>query len=292
MFWQRIKQDKVALICLGFILIVIAAGFLAPVIAPNDPLDTHIISKFKGPCTEFPLGTDHLGRCTLSRLVYGIRTTVLLALVTMTATLSIGTFLGVLAGYRGGWVDETVMRICDVMLSFPSEVMILAVVGMLGPGMLNVILASIVAKWAWYTRMIRMVVASHRAGNHISFARVAGCRPPHIIRRHLMPGIAGEVSVLATLDTGGVILSISGLSFLGLGIQAPTPEWGMMLSEAKNIMITHPTQMLAPGLAILAVVAAFNFLGDSIQEALDSKPASGKAIPVKPSDTLKEEKPI
>ena len=283
MFWLRLKKDKLALFCMGFLLLVVLAGIFAPVITPHDPLEPHIISKFKGISAEYPLGTDHLGRCTLSRLLFGIRTTVLLSLVTMAGTIFIGTILGVVSGYWGRWVDETVMRICDVMLSFPSEVMILAVVGMLGPGMFNVILASIVAKWAWYTRMIRTVVVNHRSGNHIRFARVAGCGPGHIILRHLMPAVAGEVAVLATLDTGWVILSISGLSFLGLGVQAPTPEWGMMLNEAKNIMITHPGQMLAPGLATLAVVAAFNFLGDSIQDALSPKQSLPGRAPEAPS---------
>lgn len=274
MFWEQIKKDKLALVCIGFILAVLVAGILAPVLSPHDPLEPHITAKFQSISMTYPLGTDHLGRCTLSRLLYGIRTTVFLALGTMVATLSLGTLLGVVAGYWGKWLDEVVMRICDVMLSFPSEVMILAIVGMMGPGLTNVILASIIAKWAWYTRMIRTMVVQHRSHNHIYFAQVAGCRSGHIIRHHMLPAIAGEVIVLATLDTGWVILSISGLSFLCLGVQAPTPEWGMMLNEAKNIMTTHSSQMLAPGLAILAVVAAFNFLGDSIQNALDPRHTS------------------
>jgi nickel transport system permease protein len=271
MIWQRMKSDKLGLLSLGFVLAVLAAGALAPLLAPHDPLEPDLVNKFAAMGLDYPLGTDHLGRCTFSRLLFGIRTTVLLSLATMAATLAVGTLLGVVAGYRGGWVDETVMRVCDVLLSFPSEVMILAMVGMLGPGLANVILASIVARWAWYTRMIRGAVVQQRSRNHILFARVAGCGSGHILLRHLLPDIAGEVSVLATLDTGWVILSISGLSFLCLGVQAPTPEWGMMLSEAKNIMTTHPSQMLAPGLAILAVVAAFNFLGDSIQAALNPR---------------------
>jgi nickel transport system permease protein len=239
MIWQRMKSDKLGLLSLGFVLAVLAAGALAPLLAPHDPLEPDLVNKFAAMGLDYPLGTDHLGRCTFSRLLFGIRTTVLLSLATMAATLAVGTLLGV--------------------------------VGMLGPGLANVILASIVARWAWYTRMIRGAVVRQRSRNHILFARVAGCGSGHILLRHLLPDIAGEVSVLATLDTGWVILSISGLSFLCLGVQAPTPEWGMMLSEAKNIMTTHPSQMLAPGLAILAVVAAFNFLGDSIQAALNPR---------------------
>lgn len=271
LFWQRIKSDNLAIICISIILAVLLSGVFAPFIAPHDPLKPDLKAKFARISREYPLGTDHLGRCTLSRLLYGIRTTVLLSLLTMAATLFVGTLFGVIAGFGGGRVDETVMRLCDILLSFPSEVMILAIVGMLGPGLANVVFASIAAKWAWYARMIRSTVIQHKSKNHIYFAKVSGCNSLYIIQKHLLPAIASDISVLATLDTGWVILSISGLSFLSLGVQAPTPEWGMMLNEAKNIMTTHPGQMLAPGLAILTIVASFNFLGDSIQDALEPK---------------------
>lgn len=270
-FWQRLKQDKLAMLCLAVIAGVLLLGALAPVAAPHDPLKLNVAAKYAPVSWQYPLGTDQLGRCVLSRLLYGIQTTVGLALATMLATLGIGTLLGLAAGFFRGRVDETVMRLCDVLLSFPSEVMILAIVGMLGPGLTNVVVANIAAKWAWYTRMIRSLVIRYTDQNYVRFAKIAGCGTGHIMRKHLLPGVFSDIIVLATLDTGWVILSISALSFLGLGVQAPTPEWGMMLNEAKNVMITHPWQMLAPGLAILIVVAAFNFLGDSIRDALDPK---------------------
>lgn len=159
------------------------------------------------------------------------------------------------------------MRLCDVMLSFPAEVMILAVVGILGPGLFNIILANVLAKWAWYTRMIRSSVLQYANEPSVQFAKVSGGAPFYILRKHLFPRISGEIAVFATLDAGWVILNISALSFLGLGVSAPTPEWGMMLNEAKNVMVTHPAHMLVPGLAILFVVMALNFLGDSLQQA-------------------------
>ncbi|HWR39862.1 MAG TPA: nickel/cobalt ABC transporter permease [Patescibacteria group bacterium] len=276
--WKRLTTDKMALICLVIIAGVLLLGALAPVIAPHNPVEPNLKIKFAAMSWEYPLGTDQLGRCVFSRLLYGVHTTVVLALVTMGATLVIGTLLGLIAGFFRGWVDEAIMRLCDVLLSFPSEVMILAIVGMLGPGLTNVVIANIAAKWAWYTRMIRSLVIQHMNRNYIRFSRVSGRNPGYIMRRHLFPGVAGDVIVLATLDTGWVILNISALSFLGLGVQAPIPEWGMMLNEAKNIMTTHPTQMLAPGLAILTVVAAFNFLGDSIRDALDPRHNQQKAV--------------
>ena len=269
--WKRLKSDKLAMVCIIILCAILIAGILAPVISPNNPTEINVKQKFASMSMKYPFGADNLGRCILSRMLYGIRTTVMLAIVTMITTIAIGTILGMISGFFRGFIDEVIMRICDIMLSFPSEVMILAIVGILGPGLFNVVIANIIAKWAWYTRMIRSIIIQYTDKNYIKFAKVSGCSTWHIMKRHLVPGVVGEIGVLATLDTGWVILNISALSFLGLGVQAPTPEWGMMLNEAKNIMTTHPTQMLAPGIAILIVVAAFNFLGDSLQVALDPK---------------------
>lgn len=268
---NRLKKDRLAMVCIGFLFVVILAGVFAPVIAPHNPIETNVKEKFAGMSMTYPLGTDQLGRCILSRVLYGIRTTVFTSLIAMAITIVVGTILGIIAGVSRGKVDELIMRICDVFLSFPSEVMILAIVGIMGPGLFNVILASIIAKWAWYTRMIRTIVIKYTDKNYIRFAKVSGCSTGHIVKTHILPGAAGEIAVLATLDSGAVILMISALSFLGLGVQAPTPEWGMMLNEAKNVMIVHPYQMLAPGIAILLVVAAFHFVGDSLQDAFDTK---------------------
>lgn len=277
-FWQRIKSDKLAMICIGIIVGVLLLGVLAPIVAPHNPVEPNLKAKFATSSFEYPFGTDQLGRCVFSRLLYGIHTTVALSLVTMSATLFIGTLLGMIAGFFRGRIDEVIMRLCDMLLSFPSEVMILAIVGMLGPGITNVVIANIVAKWAWYTRMIRSLVIQYMDKNYIRFAKVSGCSTTHIIRKHLFSGVVSDIVVLATLDTGWVILNISALSFLGLGVQAPTPEWGMMLNEAKNIMTTHPKQMLAPGLAILILVTSFNLLGDSIRDALDPKHNRQKVV--------------
>ena len=270
-FWSRLKKDKLGMLSLLIILIVMIAGILAPVIAPNDPTLVDVKIKLMGMSMKYPFGTDQLGRCVFSRILYGIRTTVFLSLATMAITIAIGTLLGVIAGFFRGFVDEVIMRICDIMLSFPSEVMILAIVGIMGIGITNIIIANIIAKWAWYTRMIRGIVIQYTDKNYIRFAKVSGCSTFHIIKKHLIPGAMGEIGVLASLDTGWVILNISALSFLGLGVQAPTAEWGMMLSEAKNVMTIYPQQMLPAGFAILLIVAAFNFLGDSLQAALNPK---------------------
>lgn len=268
---NKLFKNKIALFCLILIITFILLGLLAPYIAPFDPNKVRLVRKYASMSAEHWLGCDHLGRDILSRLLYGIRTTLFLSLFTMCITILIGSFIGLVSGYKRGKIDEVIMRICDVMLSFPSQVMILAIVGVLGVGIENIIIANIVVKWAWYTRMIRSSVIKYSRKNYILYSRTIGAPNTFIIRRHLLPNVLSEIIVLATLDTGWVILNISALSFIGLGIQPPTAEWGVMLSEAKNVMSQHPMQMIYPGLAILMIVAAFNMLGDALRDILDPK---------------------
>ncbi len=163
------------------------------------------------------------------------------------------------------------MRMCDVFLSFPSEVLVFAIVGMMGPNIVHAMIANVVARFAWYTRMIRSIVLTYREKEYVQFAKASGASTFHIVKKHLIPNALGEIIVLATLNTGSVILTLSALSFLGLGVQAPTPEWGLMLNEAKNVLFVRPEQMLAPGLAILLVVCAFQYLGDFFQRSFNKR---------------------
>ena len=268
---KKLINNKTALICLIIITTMIILGILAPYIAPFDPNKVRIVRKYAAISSEHWLGCDHLGRDIFSRLLYGIRSTLFLSLLTMIITIIVGSIIGLISGYKRGKLDECIMRLCDIMLSFPSQVMILAIVGVLGVGIENVIIANIVVKWAWYSRMIRSSVIKYSRKNYILFSRAIGAPHSFIICRHLLPNIMTELVVLATLDTGWVILNISALSFIGLGVQAPTAEWGLMLSEAKNVMTQHPMQMVFPGIAILIVVAAFNMLGDCLRDILDPK---------------------
>lgn len=270
---KRLLKNKMALICIALILILVFMGIFAPLVAPNDPYENNILNKFAPYSWQYPLGTDHLGRCVLSRMIYGIRPTLFLSLVTMVGTIGIGTLMGLLSGYFKGIIDDVIMRIVDMMLSFPSQIMILAVVALLGVDIRNVIIANVFIKWAWYARMIRTNVIKYTDKNFILFSRCIGSGEKFILFRHMLPCIASEMAVLATLDIGWAILNISTLSFLGLGVQAPIPEWGAMLNEAKNVMTTNPIQMIAPGVAVVILVAAFNFLGDCLRDAFDPKEA-------------------
>ena len=268
---KKLINNKTALICLIIITTMIILGILAPYISPFDPNKVRIVRKYAAISSEHWLGCDHLGRDILSRLLYGIRSTLFLSILTMIITIVVGSLIGLISGYQRGKLDECIMRLCDIMLSFPSQVMILAIVGVLGVGIENVIIANIVVKWAWYSRMIRSSVIKYSRKNYILFSRAIGAPHSFIICRHLLPNVMSELVILATLDTGWVILNISALSFIGLGVQAPTAEWGLMLSEAKNVMTQHPMQMVYPGIAILIVVAAFNMLGDCLRDILDPK---------------------
>ncbi|OCG00038.1 nickel ABC transporter permease subunit NikC [Gilliamella sp. wkB195] len=268
---KQVISNKTALVCLIIIITIIVLGILAPYIAPFDPNKVRIVRKYAAISSEHWLGCDHLGRDIFSRLLYGIRSTLFLSLLTMIITIIVGSIIGLISGYQRGKLDECIMRLCDIMLSFPSQVMILAIVGVLGVGIENIIIANIVVKWAWYSRMIRSSVIKYSRKNYILFSRAIGAPHSFIIYRHLLPNVMSEVVILATLDTGWVILNISALSFIGLGVQAPTAEWGLMLSEAKNVMTQHPMQMVYPGIAILIVVAAFNMLGDCLRDILEPK---------------------
>ena len=268
---QRFLHNKTAMFTVAIVLLTALVGIFAPFIAPNDPYETDILNKFAGFSAEYPLGTDNLGRCILSRMIYGIRPTLGLAVLTMLGTIGFGALMGLLAGYFRGIPEEIIMRTVDVMLSFPSQIMVFAVVALLGINVQNVILANVFIKWAWYARMIRTGVMQHRDRNFVQFSRCVGTPERFILFRHLVPSIAADLAVLASLDVGWAIINISTLSFLGLGVQAPTPEWGAMLNEAKNVLTSNPTQMIVPGVAIVILVSAFNLMGDALRDVLDPK---------------------
>ena len=268
---KRFFQNRTAVFTTFAVLLIALIGIFAPVIAPNDPYETNIINKFASYSVQYPLGTDQLGRCVLSRMIFGIRPTLGLAALTMAGTIGIGAVLGIIAGYFRGIAEEIIMRIVDVILSFPSQIMVFAVVALLGISVQNVIIANVFIKWAWYARMIRTGVMQYRDKNFVQFSRCVGMPERFILFRHLLPSITSDLAVLASLDIGWAIINISTLSFLGLGVQAPTPEWGAMLNEAKEVLTRNPTQMLAPGIAIVALVCCFNLLGDAMRDVLDPK---------------------
>jgi peptide/nickel transport system permease protein len=255
------QMPKLALLT---IMMFIALGVLAPLIAPHDPNAQDLLGAHAGPSWQHWLGTDHLGRDTLSRLIASARTSLVGMSLVLILALSVGITIGTIAGYRRGWVDEVLMRIVDVGQAMPSLIVALAVIGILGTGYWNMILALALAWWPGSARISRAVAVNVMNRPHIESLRVLGASPGRIYFHHLLPTTIGAVLVYATADAAAVALSIATLSFLGLGIQPPTPEWGQMLVDALPYLEDVPVQVILPGIVLTAVIVGFNLLGESI----------------------------
>ncbi|EIO0086697.1 ABC transporter permease subunit [Staphylococcus pseudintermedius] len=269
--FQRLLNDNGAKWALAIIAVYILLGIFAPIVTPYDPNTVNIDDKFAGMSFAHWLGTDHLGRDILTRLIFAIRPSFLLILFALACSVLIGTLLGFISGYFGRWVDALVMRICDVMLSFPTYVMTLALIGVLGIGLKSIIVALIITRWAWFCRIIRTSVMQYRNSDDVKFARTIGLSHARIIMTHILPRTLADIAIISTSSMVSMILQISGFSFLGLGVKAPIAEWGMMMNEARKVMFSHPELMFAPGIAIIVIVLAVNFLSDALQIAIDPK---------------------
>lgn len=264
-------KDKLAFIGLVIIFLILIMGLFVPYLAPHDPYKVNFNKQLLPPGREFPLGTDQLGRCILSRIIYGIRVSLGTAFIVLIISMSISIIAGTLAGYSGGYVDKLFSGIIDILLAIPSLVFALAIAGILGPGLKNIIIALVVIHWVTYARIIRGMVLSIREKDYVLAAKACGGSDLRIIFKHIVPNIISPVIVLGTLDIGNIILKISGLSFLGLGAQPPTAEWGAMLSTGSTYFQLAYWLMIFPGGAILITVLAFNFLGDGLRDIFDPK---------------------
>lgn len=252
--------------------LVVCAAF-APLLAPHDPTDLDVLNAKMPPGKTLtnPLGTDTLGRDMLSRLIYGARTSVLISLVALGTGAFIGTLLGLISGYKGGWVDALITRFADAALGFPSILVAMIIVVFLGVGIENIVLAVALTVWARFTRMIRGDVLSIKERDFVMLARIAGVSTPMVILRHIFPNVVNTLMVLTSLQVGQVILLEASLSFLGLGLPPGAPAWGIMVAEGREVIIDLWWLSLLPGLAITVVVLAFNFFGDWLRDTLDPK---------------------
>ncbi len=267
--WRQIRKNRLAIlgtVILTFLLIVAVS---APIIAPYNPYETDYASVKKPPSVEHPLGVDELGRDVFSRLIYGSQTSLLIGLGVVAIAMSIGVPLGAIAGFYGGLSDMIIMRIVDILMAFPFIVLAIAMVAVIGPGLLNMMLVLGCVTWIWYTRLVRGMVLSLRESDFIVAARALGASGVSIIFRHLLPNVLGVVVVQASFSVAEAILASAALSYLGLGTQPPTAEWGAMLSNAKEFMRILPVMSIAPGVAIMITVLAINFIGDALRDALD-----------------------
>jgi peptide/nickel transport system permease protein len=269
--FRRLKKHRLALIGAAIILTLFFVAVFAPFIAPHDPIEQNLENRLLPPSTEHPFGTDNLGRCILSRLIYGTQVSLQIGIMVVGITSIVGVMLGAIAGYRGGIIDEIIMRIVDVLLAFPGIILALVIAGILGPSLFNVMLALAVIGWTSYARVVRGSVLSVKEKEFIEAAKAIGASDVRIMFRHILPNVMAPVIVMATLGMAHVILAAAALSFLGLGAQPPTPEWGSMLSAGRAFMRTAPHLTIFPGLAIMITVLAFNFLGDGLRDTFDPR---------------------
>jgi len=255
-------------------IIVTGLAFIAiigPVLTPYDPAAQNLSLRLQPPSRGHPLGTDQFGRDMLTRLIYGARFSLGIALAVTVIRVVVGTAVGLIAGYAGGWTDEVLMRIVDIQLAFPGLVLALVVAGILGPSLRNVLIALAVVGWATYARVVRGSVLSVKEREYVDAARLAGTPRRRLFGRHLLPNIINPVIVIATLNLGTVVLSTAGLSFIGLGAQPPTPEWGTMLAGGREYLRQAWWIVNAPGIAIALTVLGFNLLGDGLRDLLDPR---------------------
>ncbi|WP_238709354.1 nickel transporter permease [Natronorubrum halophilum] len=254
----------------GWIVCALAlVALVGPLVTPYDPTAQSLGARLQGPSLAHPLGTDALGRDVATRLVYGARISLALALVATLVRLVIGTAIGVVAATGGTLADTALMRLVDVQLAFPGLVLALVVAGVLGPSLTNVVIALSVVGWATYARLVRGSVLAIKDRPFVQVARLYGTPRRRIVGRHLLPNVASPVIVLATLNLGTVVLAAAGLSFLGLGAQPPTAEWGTMIANGRIYLRSAPWLITAPGVAIAVTVIGFNLLGDGLRDALD-----------------------
>ncbi len=264
----------------GMLLCLVAGALLAPVVSPYDPGVLDLAGTLEGPSPAHPLGQDRLGRDVLSIILYGGRVSLGVGVVVVGISLVVGTLVGFVAGYTGGWVDEAVMRVVDILLAFPGILLAIALAGVLGPSLRNVILALSLLGWVGFARLTRGEVLSLKEREFVTAARVLGAGPVRVALRHVLPNLAGVLAVQATFSVAGAILAESSLSFLGLGPQ-DTPTWGSLLSQGVDYLLFAPHLALFPGLAIMGTVLGINVLGDVLRDRFDPR-GRGPASPSPP----------
>jgi len=272
--WRGLRANPLlaagAVTAVLIIVVAVAAPMLAPF--PGDASTaTHPFLVLRPPSARHLFGTDQVGRDVLSRVLYGARISPLVALIVLLIACVIGIPLGVAAGYFGGWIDEVIMRVTDIFLAFPSLLLALALAAVLPASLTSLTIAIAATWWPWYTRLVRGQAASVAGRAYIDSCRVLGIRPWRIILRHVLPNSVTPLIVQVSLDVGGVILTASALSFLGLGAQDPTPDWGLMIAEGQNYFTTDWWVVTFPGIAILVTAFAFNLIGDGLRDLMDPK---------------------
>ena len=269
-FQKFVKKNKSFCFFAALALLIILAAVFAPLITGGvDPAASVLKDALKPPGAQHIFGTDKLGRDIFTRVIYGARTSLAAAFSVVLIIFVLGTALGILAGYFGGWVDAVLMRIADMMVSFPGMVFAMAIAGVLGASIRNAVIAVALVSWTKYARLARSLVLKVRNRDYVAAAVVTGSKTPYILTKYMVPNVIPTLVITAATDIGGMMLELAGLSFLGFGTKAPNPEWGLMMNEGRPFIQSAPWMMIYPGAAIFVVVVVFNLLGDALRDVLD-----------------------
>ena len=270
-FWDKAKRNRTFIISLIALIVLILIAALGERFLVNDPYEENFYSMLSAPSREYFFGTDAIGRSLFSRVVAGAKYSLIASFLMAFFTAAIGTALGLMAGYLGDWVDTLIMRLCDVLLSLPTTVCAIAAVAMIGTGLGNLVLILSLLWWTKYARLTRNLIFKIRASEYITEAQLGGENNFRIITRYILPNVLPEIVVMCALDIGKMLLTLAGMSYLGLSATPPTPEWGYMLSEGRRYIQTAPWMIIYPGVAIFVCVLIFNVLGDTIRDIMDPK---------------------
>ena len=251
--------------------LIVTCALLAPVLAPYDPTQQNLENDLVLHSSTHLFGTDKLGRDILSRTIYGSRISLLVGVSTVLASLTIGFLVGALSGYYGDWVDHSLMRLVDILMAFPGILLAIALTAVLGPGLDHVVLALCLISWTGYSRLVRGEILGLKERDYIQAARAIGCSPVRVIFRHLFPNLLPPLLIQATFGLAAAVIAEGSLSFLGLGVEPPTPSWGSMLNEGRQFLLVAPHLTVYPGLAIMITVVGLNLVGDALQARFDSR---------------------
>lgn len=272
MKWGNALKSRRRLIFFSILVAgIIAVAVFAPYVMPYDPVKAVLKDALQAPGENHICGTDTLGRDVFTRVIYGARISISNTMMLLAVVMILGTLLGVISGFFGGRIDTLIMRVSDIMIAFPDLILAIAIAGILGPNMINAITAITVVSWPRYARLARSLVMKIKNRDYIYAAYITGSRDSYLLKQYFLPNILPTVIVTAATDVGTFMLSLASLSFLGFGVQPPTPEWGYMLSEGRTYMQSAPWLMIYPGIAIFIVVSVFNLFGDSVRDLFDPK---------------------
>lgn len=266
-----IKNNREFSIYSALVVLIILIALFAPYLTPYNVFDSDMTKSFLNPSSEHWLGTDKLGRDTFSRIIYAAQTSLFMTLILVFLTVTLGTIVGITAGFFRGKIEIILMRITDIMLSFPGIILAIAIAGIMGASIINTIFALLVVSWAKYARLVRSAVIKICNNDYITVAELSGATTYKILYKHILPNVLPLIIVTAAMDIGTMMMEIAGLSFLGFGAPPPTPEWGLMLNEARQYMLISPELMIYPGAAIFIVVTIFNLWGDALRDYMDPR---------------------